>query len=171
MSSQISNSRWHGWIAVLGCGLALGCTTVPPEPVPVPSPKVTRITTLKQLGFAPGSDGWELNLGVKLLFDLDVDALSDDGLASVSEVARTLRSLGIERIRIEGHTDSVGTAKYNAGLSQRRADSVARQLVKIGWPDDAIERRGFGADKPIADNATAAGRSQNRRVVIAVQVD
>jgi outer membrane protein OmpA-like peptidoglycan-associated protein len=130
-----------------------------------------RIAALKNLGFAPANDGWELKLGVKLLFESNVDTLSDEGRSAVAEVARTLGTIGIERIRVEGHTDNVGSAAYNAALSQRRAESVARHLVATGWRNDAIERTGFGADKPVADNATASGRAQNRRVVIAVQVE
>ncbi len=169
MSSRTAFARRRAWTVALCCTLLLGCTTAPPAPAP--TPKEAKAAALRSLGFAPVDDGWELNLGVKLLFDVDVDALSADGVAAVADVARTLRKLGIERIRVEGHTDNVGAAAYNAALSKRRAESVARQLVAIGWPADAIERRGFGPDKPVADNATPEGRAQNRRVVIAVPAD
>jgi outer membrane protein OmpA-like peptidoglycan-associated protein len=169
MSSQFIIRLGRAWIAALGCGLVLGCSTAPPAPSPKPSE--AKIAALKTLGFEPARDGWELNLGVKLLFDSDVDDVSSDGRAAVADVARTLGTLGIDRIRIEGHTDNVGSSRYNAGLSLRRAESVAQHFVKIGWREDAIERRGYGADKPISDNATPTGRSQNRRVVIAVQVE
>jgi outer membrane protein OmpA-like peptidoglycan-associated protein len=169
MSPRNALKLWRASLAALCCGLVLGCST-PPREKPTPT-KEARITTLRSLGFTPNNDGWELSLGVKLLFDSDVDTLSDDGRAAVSEVARTLGTLGIERVRVEGHTDSVGSAKYNAALSQRRAESVASHLVKIGLRQDAIERLGFGADKPVADNGTPQGRAQNRRVVIAVQVE
>ena len=165
MSSSIHICRRRSWLAVIGCVAVLGCST------PAAPPKEAKIATLKKLGFTPASDGWEISLGVKLLFDSDVDSLTDDGRTAVSELARTLREVGIQRIRVDGHTDNVGSDKYNAGLSQRRAESVAQYLVKVGWRDDVIERHGFGADKPVADNATPLGRAQNRRVVIAVQVE
>ena len=149
------------------CGLVVaGCSTAP-----APSAKEARIATLRKLGFTPVKDGWELSLGVKLLFDSGVDSLSGDGHAAVKDLSGTLMTLGIERIRVEGHTDSVGNAMYNAGLSRRRAESVAQHLVTLGWRDSVIERQGFGADKPVADNATPEGRAQNRRVVIAVQAE
>jgi outer membrane protein OmpA-like peptidoglycan-associated protein len=152
--------------------LAVACSTAPTKPAaPAPVAKEAKVAALRKLGFTPAIDGWELSLGVKLLFETDVDRLSDEGRAAVADVASTLGKLGVERIRVEGHTDNVGSAKYNAGLSQRRAESVARHLVSIGWRDGAIERVGFGFEKPVADNATPAGRAQNRRVVIAVQVD
>jgi len=165
MSNSIDVLSRRAWLAALCCAAVAGCATAPP-----PSKEV-KIATLKKVGFTPAGDGWELSLGVKLLFDSDVDSLSDEGRAAVSDLSRTLRELGIDRIRVDGHTDNVGTDKYNAGLSLRRAESVAQYLRDVGWRDDSIQRRGFGAEKPVADNATPAGRAQNRRVVIAVHVD
>lgn len=154
----------RAWLAAFCCvAVAAGCASAPS--------KDEKIATLKKVGFSSVGDDWEISLGVKLLFDTDVDALSDEGRAAVADLSRTLHQLGIERIRVDGHTDNVGSEKYNAGLSMRRAESVAQYLRGIGWRDDAIQRRGFGPDKPVADNATPAGRAQNRRVVIAVQVD
>lgn len=166
MSSRTNTPVRRAWIVALSCGLVLGCSTPP-----APQPKEAKIATLRKLGFTPVAEGWELSLGVKLLFESDVDTLSNDGRVAVSDLARTLRELGIERIRVDGHTDNVGSEKYNAGLSIRRAESVAQYLVGVGWRDGAIERFGYGASKPVADNGTPAGRAQNRRVVIAVQVE
>jgi outer membrane protein OmpA-like peptidoglycan-associated protein len=158
----------RGLVALLGLAV-VGCTTSPSSGAA--NTKEARIAALKQIGFVPLEDAWELNLGVKLLFGIDVDSVSAEGRAALSEVAHTLGKLGIARIRVEGHSDNVGDARYNLGLSQRRAESVAQHLIAIGWRDDAIERRAFGASKPVADNATPEGRTQNRRVVLAVQVD
>jgi outer membrane protein OmpA-like peptidoglycan-associated protein len=79
--------------------------------------------------------------------------------------------VGVERVIVEGHTDSVGSARLNEALSLRRAESVAQQLELSGMKPAGIERRGLGFDKPIADNATAEGRAQNRRVVVTVRAD
>jgi len=66
---------------------------------------------------------------------------------------------------IEGHTDNVGTAAYNKKLSQRRADAVKTYMVKKGGIDaNRLTTQGFGLEKPIASNATKAGKAQNRRV-------
>jgi outer membrane protein OmpA-like peptidoglycan-associated protein len=165
MSSRIDVLPRRAWLAALCFALVAGCATAPPPPTPE-----AKIATLKKVGFKPAADGWEISLGVKLLFDSDVDQLSDDGRTAVADLSRTLRELGVDHIRVDGHTDNVGSDKYNAGLSLRRAESVAAHLRVVGWRDDAIERRGFGSEKPVADNATPAGRAQNRRVVIAVQV-
>lgn len=160
-------------LLALLAGLILSACQTPPPPPPAaaPTPAEARATTLKSLGFVPQADGWELSLGVKLLFDTDVDRLTDDGRGALRSMARTLREVGIERIRVEGHTDNIGTARYNQTLSLRRAESVARELEQAGLPSQSIQRAGLGFSKPVADNATADGRAQNRRVVITVRAD
>lgn len=71
-------------------------------------------------------------------------------------------------MEVQGHTDSTGTAAYNLKLSQERADAVRDYLVNHGVPPDELTARGYGLTMPIADNKTAAGRAQNRRVVLQV---
>lgn len=65
---------------------------------------------------------------------------------------------------VEGHTDSVGKDETNRKLSQDRANSVMAYLVKKGVSADRLAARGYGPDRPAADNSTPAGREQNRRV-------
>jgi len=69
---------------------------------------------------------------------------------------------------IEGHTDSTGSAATNVALSQRRADAVKAYLVSQSVPAASITTIGKGKDAPVADNGTAAGRQQNRRVEIII---
>ncbi len=68
------------------------------------------------------------------------------------------------KVRIEGSTDNKGTAKYNMGLSERRANSVMEYLVNAGIDQNRLSAVGYGFSKPIATNATDAGRALNRRV-------
>ncbi|HEX3476491.1 MAG TPA: OmpA family protein [Kofleriaceae bacterium] len=70
----------------------------------------------------------------------------------------------IELIQVEGHTDSTGTAALNRRLSQQRAESVMKYLAGKGVTAGRMQAKGFGPDKPIADNATDDGREKNRRV-------
>lgn len=67
-------------------------------------------------------------------------------------------------IEVQGHTDNVGKADYNMKLSDARANSVMKYLVDKGVPQERISAKGYGMDRPIADNKTKAGRAQNRRV-------
>jgi len=78
--------------------------------------------------------------------------------------AKTLQDYPDLRVLISGHTDNVGARETNVGLSQRRADAVKTYLVGKGGAADRIETRGAGPDEPVADNATPAGRQQNRRI-------
>jgi outer membrane protein OmpA-like peptidoglycan-associated protein len=71
-------------------------------------------------------------------------------------------------VRVEGNTDSTGSAAYNQQLSQNRAQSVASALSQYGVPYNRIQAIGYGMTKPIASNATAQGRAQNRRVDILI---
>ena len=75
-----------------------------------------------------------------------------------------MKEWGDVKVEIAGHTDSVGTDEYNMGLSLRRAESVRNYLVDKGIPADRLTIRGYGESQPVADNATAEGRFQNRRV-------
>jgi len=70
----------------------------------------------------------------------------------------------IKKLRIEGHTDSVGAQAMNMRLSQGRAEAVMKYLVEQGVPSARLEAQGFGPDRPIAPNSTNRGREQNRRV-------
>jgi outer membrane protein OmpA-like peptidoglycan-associated protein len=72
------------------------------------------------------------------------------------------------KIAVEGHTDSVGGDEYNMKLSDNRAAAVRDFLVEQGVPPAAVTSQGFGKTMPVADNATAAGRQQNRRVELVV---
>ncbi|MCS6948162.1 MAG: OmpA family protein, partial [Steroidobacteraceae bacterium] len=71
------------------------------------------------------------------------------------------------RIEVAGHTDDRGSDAYNLDLSQRRAEAVRDYLAKAGVANP-LSARGYGESQPIASNADAAGRAQNRRVVLRV---
>ena len=82
----------------------------------------------------------------------------------LNEVALALKDNAKIRVEIQGHTDSQGNDALNLKLSQRRADAVRIYLIKKGITSDRMVARGHGETVPIADNRTAAGRAQNRRV-------
>ncbi|MGD8808818.1 MAG: OmpA family protein [Gammaproteobacteria bacterium] len=98
------------------------------------------------------------------------------GTANINQAARErlARFSGIVAsypeldLRIEGHTDNVGTDAANTELSLRRAIRVREYLVSLGVPLSSIEVDGFGESRPVADNDTVAGRARNRRVEIVI---
>ncbi|WP_224243741.1 OmpA family protein [Hyalangium gracile] len=90
--------------------------------------------------------------------------IGKDSLAVLADVAQVLKDTpSIKKVRIEGHTDTVGNDTANLKLSQKRADSVMAQLIKLGIDPGRLEAVGFGETRPIASNATKAGRAENRR--------
>ena len=75
------------------------------------------------------------------------------------------------QIEVQGHTDNVGKADYNQTLSENRAKAVKDYLVKAGVPESRMTSHGYGLTMPIADNKTAAGRKQNRRVEFVISFE
>ncbi len=101
-------------------------------------------------------------------FDFDKAALRPENREVLSRIAGVLLVSQGYRLSIHGHTDDVGTAEYNQGLSERRAESVAAYLKSSGIPTDLIEVRGFGKTSPRVKAATREARQRNRRVEIAI---
>jgi outer membrane protein OmpA-like peptidoglycan-associated protein len=81
----------------------------------------------------------------------------------LNQVVQVLNDYPKMKVRIEGHTDSVGGESFNLKLSQKRAEAVKAYLVGKGIADDRLEAAGYGLTRPIASNRTAKGRAQNRR--------
>lgn len=84
----------------------------------------------------------------------------------LDQLAQSVRQYPNTLIRIEGHADATGNAQFNQTLSENRAHAVASYLMQHGVDPKRIEAVGFGSTRPIASNATAEGRAQNRRVEI-----
>jgi outer membrane protein OmpA-like peptidoglycan-associated protein len=97
-------------------------------------------------------------------FDTNKGSLRPDAQPIVAEIHKLLQAYPALKLSIEGHTDNVGSAEHNRQLSAERARSVQTALAALGVDAARLSARGFGADKPIADNASEAGRAKNRRV-------
>jgi outer membrane protein OmpA-like peptidoglycan-associated protein len=114
--------------------------------------------------------GMVITLSGAVLFASNKSDLLPSAQAKLGEVAAALTQQdSLSKIVVEGHTDSQGGATFNQDLSQRRAQSVRDYLVTRGMAPDRITSQGFGLTRPIADNSTAEGRADNRRVEIIVQ--
>jgi outer membrane protein OmpA-like peptidoglycan-associated protein len=114
--------------------------------------------------------GMVLTLSGSVLFITNKAELLPTAQIKLNEVADALLKQSPEsKIVVEGYTDSQGTAPYNQELSQRRAQSVRDYLVTRGIASDRITSQGFGLTRPVAENSTAEGRANNRRVEIVVQ--
>ena len=106
-----------------------------------------------------------------VLFDTGKYTLKPNTQVSLAKVSGILQAYPGLRLQVEGYTDSVGSDDYNQKLSENRAGSVRDFLVGQGVQTDNISATGYGKAKPVADNATASGRAQNRRVQLVVSGD
>lgn len=115
--------------------------------------------------------GLVITLSGSVLFASDRFELLPAARSRLARVADALMAGEQRSLVIEGHTDSRGSAEHNSELSLRRADSVRTFLVAKGYQANLVTAQGIGQDRPIADNATADGRANNRRVEIVVAPD
>lgn len=99
-------------------------------------------------------------------FDVNLATLRPDSAATLANVLALINKKADSRWIIAGHTDNQGSAELNQRLSQARAVSVIEWLVSHGVPTSRLTPQGFGPTRPVADNATEAGRALNRRVEI-----
>lgn len=122
------------------------------EPAPVPATPAPSDPCERRFDFA----------GVN--FDFDKAVIRPEGRVILDGVSARLDECREVQVRIEGHTDAVGSDAYNQGLSERRARSVFDYLVTRGLEATRLQTRGSGESKPVASNATKEGRAMNRRV-------
>lgn len=113
--------------------------------------------------------GLVITLSGSVLFRSDEATLMPAAQARLDQVAEALLSSPDRGLVVEGHTDSQGSEEDNRDLSQRRADAVRSYLIARGYAADRITAEGLGEGRPIADNGTPEGRSNNRRVEIIIQ--
>jgi outer membrane protein OmpA-like peptidoglycan-associated protein len=104
-----------------------------------------------------------------ILFDLGKATIRKESYAVLQNIVDIMKEYDTAKFEIEGHTDSSGSLQLNERLSKERAASVKDYLVTIGMDASRLTSEGYGPSRPIADNKTAAGRQQNRRVEISLK--
>ncbi len=103
-----------------------------------------------------------------VLFDTGKYTLKTDTQVTLAKVSGIIQAYPGLTLQVEGYTDSVGADDYNQKLSENRANAVRDFLIKQGVAPGSITATGYGKNDPVADNGTAAGRQQNRRVQLVV---
>ncbi|MCB0606460.1 MAG: OmpA family protein [Lewinellaceae bacterium] len=103
-----------------------------------------------------------------LLFGVDSYQLNQNTRSNLNQLSDILAKYEDTDILIEGHTDNTGTEDHNQTLSENRAKSVSGYLIQRGVVFNRFTTVGYGENQPVADNATAAGRQENRRVEVAI---
>ena len=128
------------------------------------SQQITSLTRqLENLQLRETESGVVVTLG-DVLFASGQTNLVEGGRCSLAEVVDLLQTEPDKKIRVEGHTDSLGDAETNLQLSEQRARAVLEALVSMGVSSERISALGMGEDFPIASNEDEDGRARNRRV-------
>jgi outer membrane protein OmpA-like peptidoglycan-associated protein len=113
-------------------------------------------------------EGIEVTFASGLLFAFDSDQILPTAGTNLAELAKSLQKYPDSQLLIVGHTDNVGDAAYNQRLSERRSNSAAAYLATQSVDRSRLAASGKGESEPVATNDTDAGRSQNRRVEVAI---
>ena len=98
-----------------------------------------------------------------IFFDFDKSELKEESFIELDRLVQFMQENPKLKIRINGHTDNIGSSEYNMKLSDQRAVSVMQYLRSKGIPYERIISRGFGSTKPVESNETPEGRARNRR--------
>ncbi|MGB5812250.1 MAG: OmpA family protein [Polyangiales bacterium] len=114
------------------------------------------------------ANGLKITLSGAVIFKTNSSDLRDVAKTRLTEVADAIEGYPDKSIVVEGHTDARGPEGYNQQLSQRRAETVRSYLISQGVASDRIRAVGKGESEPLAENDTAEGRANNRRVEIIV---
>lgn len=153
--------------AAIGCGPRVFADSdalavvgsAPPPPVeaepPPPEPEQKRVEVRDN----------KIVINEKVQFEVNSAKIKSESHSLLDEVAKVIKENGqIKKIEVEGHASAEGDARKNQNLSDRRAKSVMKYLVGDGIDKGTLTAKGYGEDRPIADNETEEGRIKNRRV-------
>jgi OOP family OmpA-OmpF porin len=120
-------------------------------------------------GYKVDPNGCPVHVTLHANFAFDSSVLPASSDNDINNLTRVLKENPPAKVIIVGHTDHTGTDEYNQKLSERRAASLAKRLAENGIDKNRIETSGKGEKEPVATNATAAGRAQNRRIEVELQ--
>ena len=155
---------WTPATGVQGCDgvpapVAAAPAAAPAAPAPAPAPAAV-------VPAAPATE--KVSFAADAFFDFDKAVLKPEGKAKLDDLADKVKGLNLEVVIAVGHTDSVGSDAYNEKLSVKRSEAVKAYLADKGIDASKIYTEGKGEKQPVADNKSADGRAQNRRVEIEV---
>ena len=146
-----STTTYSGECTGVGGTRTASATVTVTAPPPPPAPKVLDKMTLR------------------INFDFDKSVIREADEAELRKAVAFVKKYPDANVKIEGHTDSMGTEEYNQKLSEQRAEAVQNYLVQKGACQRAdISTVGYGELRPVADNKTEEGRAENRRVDILI---
>lgn len=178
-----TNDRDNNLIYTVGLAIPFGKKAAPapapkvqpkPEPTPVEKPLVDTdgdgVADINDKcpdtpkGDIVDQNGCSLKVNLNINFDFDSARINNEYDSKITKFADFMKKFPSVKGKIEAHTDSVGTEKYNQDLSERRAAAAVKALEEKGIDKSRLNSTGYGESKPKATNETREGRAQNRRV-------
>ncbi len=153
----------HNWVSTLGISFGFGGKKNKEEYTPRVAPQV-KCPVEPREGALLDENGCEKTISLEGHFGFDKTTINPTFQAKIKEIAKILDENERYDTILEGHTDNIGSRAYNQKLSERRAQSVAKELEKYGVEKNRIQTKGYGQDKPRSSNETKEGRADNRRV-------
>lgn len=161
MTGQVTKGSANLWVQVIPCNGGSVYSLVVMEEGAMKQ-DVTAADLLDSLN----SQG---SVAVYINFDIDKSTIKSDSRPVIEQILKLLQDNSNLQVRIDGHTDNTGTPARNKTLSTQRAQSVLDVLVKEGIGAKRLSAKGWGQEKPLADNGMEEGRAKNRRVEIVKQ--
>ncbi|MEN6623200.1 MAG: OmpA family protein [Smithella sp.] len=173
------NDRYNNLLYTFGINFAFGgakkvAETVQEQPAqqaPPPPPPVEKPAPKEEMKPEAQAEPEILEKGrttLNVQFDTGKAIIKKSSYKDIDKLVDVMKNYPDLNVTIEGHTDNVGKAAGNKKLSQKRADAVKAYMVKQGIDTKRVTAKGYGSEKPIASNATKAGKAKNRRVEAAV---
>ena len=161
------SNRERNQAALLGAALGAGTGAVIGNNLDKQAEELRR-QLRNDVGVSNNGSNLVVVLSQDLLFATNSTAVSAVSQNELRIVANSLNNFPDTTVNVIGHTDNVGSAEFNQGLSQRRAQAVSAVLLNGGVSAARVRSIGAGLNQPIASNATAQGRQANRRVEIII---
>ena len=168
----VRTGSWTPDLAASPCdAVAQAATPAPaamaqaPAPAPAPAP-------IAEAAPAPVIE--RVDLSTDVLFAFDSAQLRESGKQKLDDVVQSARGADVDRVRIVGHADRIGSEKYNKDLSQKRAEAVKDYLAQNGTGSDRVDAQGVGESNPLTgDQCEKMGpaRKSNKKLVACLQPD
>lgn len=153
------------------------CDAVPRAAAAAPAPiaeEAPKPVEPAPIAVAPAPVIEKVDLSADVLFEFDSATLKDSGKQKLDEIAQTAQGADVDRVRIVGHADRIGSEQYNQELSERRAQSVKEYLAQSGAAADRVEAQGVGKSEPVTGSECdrmGPARKSNTKLVACLQPD
>jgi len=155
-------TRWTPAMAIAECDPELVKKPEPPAPAPAPAPSPAP---------TPKPAAQKVTLAADALFDFDKAVLRPEGKAKLDDVTDKLKGMKLEVIIAVGHTDRIGSDKYNQKLSEKRAEAVKGYLVGKGVEPNRIYTEGKGEKQPVTGDKCGKSDKKSKKLIECLQPD